>query len=71
MKRAVAIIILSLIMIFMAGYQLWDLYRPRVGPIGNGTHALYVYIAIYSGLLAGVCFLVVGVIRLYNIRNRP
>ena len=58
------LIVLSIFMIALAGYRLWSLYQPRVGPVGDGSHAPHVYISIYCGLLAGVCFLIVGIIRL-------
>jgi hypothetical protein len=70
MKRNVWLIVLAIVMIMMGTYRLWWLDQPRVGPIGEGHYHPAVYISIYSGMIAGVCFLVLGIIRLIKHKRK-
>gem|GEM_PF-6648544 len=52
----------GLISIIFAAYYRWDAPRPKVGPVGNGPNSAEITANFYVALVAGACYLGVGLI---------
>ncbi|MEC0370623.1 hypothetical protein [Paenibacillus chibensis] len=64
-------IIISLFIIGLASYRLWSLDQPKVGPVGDGEVPAFAYTSMYFGIFAGICFFVIGVLRIiFEFRNK-
>ena len=48
------LLILGVIVIAINSWRIYDMFQPKVGPIGNGNIANHVWVSIISGLVIGV-----------------
>ncbi|MBP3966579.1 hypothetical protein [Paenibacillus lignilyticus] len=70
MKRYVFAIAAACIMICLAILAYWDVYRPRVGPVGNGPDDAAVLRVLILRLIYPAGLLVVGIIGLWRYKKK-
>jgi magnesium-transporting ATPase (P-type) len=70
MKRYVFVIIISVFIILFSIFNLWDAYRPHVGPVGNGPNDAIILRQFITSVIMGLCIMATGIIGIYNNKKK-
>lgn len=60
--RPVINTVLGLVFMLLSILFYWNSYRPRVGPVGNGPNDAEIWSGFLYMMIAGGCFLVLGMV---------
>ncbi|RAP75018.1 hypothetical protein [Paenibacillus montanisoli] len=66
MKRYVFLIVTGGILVLLAVLAYWDVYRPKVGPVGNAPDDAAVMRELIYRLLSGLSVMFSGILGVYG-----